>query len=656
MNKTLNLGEEKISKLLLAFSIPCIISMIVNSIYNIVDQIFIGQGVGYLGNAATNVIFPLIILGNAVAGLLGNGCAASFSLALGKGKKEEAAQSSATTILFTVLFSVFFSILFYFFLPVLIRFFGCTDKVYPYALSYGKIILIGMPFMICYTVLSSLIRADGSPKYSMMLLLVGAIINIILDAIFILVFEMGVEGGALATIIGQIVSATLAFLYLKKFRSITLKRDYFKLSSSIIKTMGYGLSSFITQITILALFVFMNNIMTHYGAGSKFGSDIPLSVYGIVSKLNSLYVASVLGIAIGAQPIIGFNFGAGKTARVRETMRKVVFVNIIIGIVFNLSFLLFPKQLIALFGSSDNKLYMEFAIDCFRIFLAVCFLNAFEMSTSITVQALGNVKKSTAVSFIRQIILFIPIALILCHFVGLYGALYAGPIADGICFFAVLYIFLSEYKKIGVIKKEKEEEKIPVDTLEKKKLSSKQIITISREYGSGGRYVGQLLSLLLDVPFYDKELISLAARESGFTEDYIKANEQKKKTNSSQYNSDDEIFIAETNVIQKVAKDSCVIVGRCADYILKDKKNVTSIFLYSAAEDKVKRAVKYYHIDPKKAEKKIQKVNKERAKHYEYYTNQKWNDLSHYDLAINVDSLGVKKTAELIYEMIVNKK
>ena len=217
MNKTLNLGEEKISKLLLAFSIPCIISMIVNSIYNIVDQIFIGQGVGYLGNAATNVIFPLIILGNAVAGLLGNGCAASFSLALGKGKKEEAAQSSATTILFTVLFSLFFSILFYFFLPVLIRFFGCTDKVYPYALSYGKIILIGMPFMICYTVLSSLIRADGSPKYSMMLLLVGAIINIILDAIFILVFEMGVEGGALATIIGQIVSATLAFLVSKHY-------------------------------------------------------------------------------------------------------------------------------------------------------------------------------------------------------------------------------------------------------------------------------------------------------------------------------------------------------------------------------------------------------------------------------------------------------
>lgn len=656
MNKTLNLGEEKISKLLLAFSIPCIISMIVNSIYNIVDQIFIGQGVGYLGNAATNVIFPLIILCNAIAGLLGNGCAASFSLELGKKNKEKAAQATATTIFFTIIFSFFISIIFYLFLPVLIKSFGCTDKVYPYALDYGKIILIGTPFMICYTVLSSLIRADGSPKYSMMLLLVGAIVNIILDAIFILKLNMGVEGGALATIIGQMISCIIAFCYIKKFKSITLKRKDFRMTSSIFKILGYGLSSFITQITILALFIFMNNIMTHYGATSKFGSDIPLSVYGIISKLNSLYVASVLGIAIGAQPIIGYNYGAGNNKRVKETLKKVVLVNIVIGIIFNLCFLLFPRQLISLFGSSDNKLYMEFAMDCFRIFLAVCFLNAFEMSTSITVQALGNVKKSTAVSFIRQIILFIPIALLFCHFIGLYGALYAGPVADGICFFAVLYIFLSEYKKIGAIKPEKTEEKLNVKINKEVTLSQKQIITINREYGSGGRYVGQILASLLDIPFYDKELISLAAKESGLAEDYIKENEQKKKIKNGEYNLEDQIFLAEAKVIEKIAKDSCVIVGRCADYILKDKKNVTSIFLYSSTEDKIKRAVKYYHIDKEKAEKRIKKVNKERAKHYEYYTNQRWNDIAHYDFAINVDSLGVIKTAEIIQEIIVNKK
>lgn len=656
MNKTLNLGEEKISKLLLSFSIPCIISMIVNSIYNIVDQIFIGQGVGYLGNAATNVIFPLIILCNAIAGLLGNGCAASFSLELGKQNKEKASQATATTIFFTVIFSFLISILFYLFLPVLIKSFGCTEQVYPYALDYGKIILIGAPFMICYTVLSSLIRADGSPKYSMMVLLVGAVVNIILDAIFILKLNMGVEGGALATIIGQIISCIIAFCYLKKFKSISLKKKDFRFSSSIFKILGYGLSSFITQITILALFIFMNNIMTHYGATTKFGSDIPLSVYGIISKLNSLYVASVLGIAIGAQPIIGFNYGAGNSKRVKETLRKVVFVNVIIGMIFNLCFLLFPRQLISLFGSSDNKLYMEFAIDCFRIFLMICFLNSFEMSTSIVVQSLGNVKKSTAVSFIRQIILFIPIALILCHFVGLYGALYAGPIADGICFFAVLYIFISEYKKIGTIKTEKKEEKLNFKIEKEGKLPHKQIITINREYGSGGRYVGQILASSLDLPFYDKELISLTAKESGFTENYIEENEQRKKTKNGEYNLEDQIFIAEANVIEKIAKNSCVIVGRCADYILKDKKNVTSIFLYSSTEDKIKRAIKYYHLDKEKAEKRIKKTNKDRAKHYEYYTNQKWNDITHYDIAINVDSLGVEQTAELIKSMILNKK
>lgn len=655
MNKTMNLGEDKISKLLLAFSIPCIISMIVNSIYNIVDQIFIGQGVGYVGNAATNVIFPLVIICNAFAGLLGNGCAANLSLRLGEKKGKEAARSVGSTVLFSIVFSILISIIFYFSLPILINLFGCTEKIYPYALEYGRIILVGAPFMIVYSTLASLIRADGSPRYSMALLLVGAIINIILDAIFILVFHMGVEGGALATVIGQVVSCIMALLYLRKFKSIKLKKEDYRFDSSIIKILGYGLSSFITQATILALFVFMNNIMTHYGALSEFGSDIPLSVYGVVSKLNSLYVSSVLGIAIGAQPIVGFNYGAGKYERVRETLRKVVFINLIIGVVFNLCFLLFPKQLISLFGSADNELYLKFAIDCCRIFLMLCFLNSFEMSTSIMVQSLGNVKKSTAVSFIRQIILFIPISLILAHFIGLYGALYAGPIADAICFMAVLYIFTSEYRKIGQKKVESIEKKMDISVKSDTALFNNQVITINREYASGGRYVGQILAKKLGISFYDKEVISLTAKESGYTEEYIRQNEQTKKTNSAEYNSDDQIFIAESKVIKKVAKNSCVIVGRCADYILKGQKNVTSIFLYSSEQDKINRAVKYYGIDKSSAHKKISKINKERAKHYEYYTNRKWTDFSHYDIAINVDSLGVEKTAEMIQNIIIEK-
>ena len=654
MNKTFNLGEEKISKLLFAFSIPCIISMIVNSIYNIVDQIFIGQGVGYLGNAATNVIFPLVIICNEFAGLIGNGCAANLSLRLGEGKGEEAAKSVGGTVVFTILFSIIFSILCYFLLPVFLPLFGCTENVYPYALKYGRIILMGAPFMITYTSLSSLIRADGSPKYSMILLVIGAIINIILDAIFILKFHMGVEGGALATIIGQGVSCVIALFYLKKFKSIPLKREDYHPNKSLRKVLGYGLSSFITQMIILVLFVFMNNMMTHYGALSEFGSDIPLSVYGVISKLNNLYVSSVLGIAIGAQPIVGFNYGAGKTKRVQETLRKVIIVNLVIGVFFNLCFLIFPRQLIMLFGSKDNELYLKFAIDSCRIFLMVSFLNAFEMSSSIMIQSLGNVKKATLVTFIRQIILFIPIALLLSHFMGIYGALYAGPIADILCFFAVIYIFMSEYKKIGNSNTVEKEKEIRLK-LNKEVLKIKQIVTINREYASGGRYVGHLLAEGLNIPFYDKEIISLTAKESGFTEGYIQKNEQKKKSYSPEYNSDDEIFIAESKVIESLATESCVIVGRCADYILKDKKNVTKIFLYSSERDKVNRAVQYYHLDKKDALKTIRRVNRERAKHYEYYTNQKWTDFSHYDLAINVDSLGVEKTVEMIQNILIKR-
>lgn len=652
MNKKLDLGKEKIGKLLLAFSVPCIISMLINSIYNIVDQIFIGQGVGYLGNAATNVIFPIVIFCSAVAGLIGNGCAANFSLRLGEKKNKEAGKSVASTITITLIVSIIISLILYLALGNLVNFFGCTKNVFPYAMDYGKIILLGAPFMIIYSVLSQIIRADGSPKYSMILLVVGAIINIILDPIFIMGFDMGVEGGALATILGQMVSCIMALLYLTKFKSIKLNKKDFIPDKSIIKVLGYGLSSFITQMTILVLFIFMNNVMTKYGASTKFGSDIPLSSYGIISKLNSLFVSSVLGISIGAQPIIGFNYGAGNYKRVKETLKKVLMVNFIIGIIFNLSFQLFPKFLIGIFGSADNALYVEFATDALRIFLMVCALNALEMTTSIVVQSLGNVKKSTAVSFIRQIILFIPIALLLTSKIGLYGALYAGPIADTICFLIVIFIFASEYKKLDKMSDEKEEkeEKEIIHSNNKNNL----IITINREYGSGGRYVGKLLSEKLGLAFYDKELINEIAKVSGFSKKYIEENEQKKtKLGSSYYNNDDALFIAETKAIKKVSKNaSCVIVGRCADYILKNKKNVYSIFLYSSLENEVKRAVKYYGLKKEDASRKITKINKQREKHYKYYTERNWRNFSNYNACLNVDELGIENTVDVIINMI----
>jgi hypothetical protein len=656
--KKMDLGKENINKLLLTFSIPCVISMLINSVYNIVDQIFIGKGVGTLGNAATNVIFPLVIIFNAVAGLIGNGAAANLSLKLGEGKKEEGGKIVGEAVTISFIISIILSLIAYILLPQLVYLFGCTKNVYQYAIDYGRIIIIGAPFMIIYSALSQLIRADGSPKYSMVLLVVGAIINIILDPIFIFGFNLGVKGGAIATIIGQIISFIMAVVYLRKVKSVKLNKDSFRIDKGIIRSLGLGLSSFITQSTVLALFIFMNNMMTKYGANTKYGADIPLSVYGVISKINSLYISTILGISIGAQPIIGFNYGARNYERVKETLRKVLLINFIVGLVFNIIFFLFPKEIVSIFISSSDssyKLFIEFAVIICHSFLLLMGLNFLEMTTSIVVQSLGNVKKATMVSFIRQIILFIPLACILCIAFnrGIYGVLQAGPIADGITFVIAGIIFLSEYKKLSVINNNEE---IEVDSIKNNYKGKKIVVTISREYGSGGRYVGRLLAQKLGIDFYDKELIALASSSSGLAEEYIEESEQKLVSAKFENNNDDRIFIAEEKVIKKIAREkSCVIVGRCADYILKDNKDVTKIFLYSDEKHKAERAVKYYNLSKKDALKEINKINKQRAKHYKYYTNRDWYNYNNYDLSINVDMLGVEKTAELIKNYLSEK-
>ena len=653
--KKVDLGKENINKLLISFAIPCVISMLINSVYNIVDQIFIGKGVGTLGNAATNVIFPLVIIFNAVAGLIGNGAAANLSLKLGEGKKEEGGKIVGSAVTVSIIFSIILSVIAYFFLPKLVYMFGCTENVYQYAVDYGKIIILGAPFMIIYSALSQLIRADGSPKYSMVLLVVGAVLNIILDPIFIFTFNMGVKGGAIATVIGQIVSFVMAILYLKKVKSVKLEKESFKVDKSITRTLGLGLSSFITQSTVLALFVFMNNMMTKYGALTKYGSDIPLSVYGVISKINSLYISTILGISIGAQPIIGFNYGAGNYERVKETLRKVLTINLVVGLIFNIIFYLFPKEIVSIFITNSDpnyKLFLEFAVIICHSFLLVMGLNFLEMTTSITVQSLGNVKKATMVSFIRQIILFIPIACFMAIYLhkGIYGVLNAGPIADAITFFIALVIFYSEYRKLSIKEKPTNLEDIKVNNTYKGK---KIVITISREYGSGGHYVGELLAKRMGLNFYDKNLINLISKKSGLSKEYVEANNQKLASFKYIDNNDDRIFIAEEKVIKDLAKkESCVIVGRCADYILKDNKDTIKVFLYSSSQDKVKRAVKYYNLEEDKALKEINKINSERAKHYKYYTNRDWYDFANYDIALNVDYLGVEKTAELLEQVI----
>lgn len=645
--KEFDLGKERINKLLLAFAIPCVISMLINSVYNIVDQIFIGQGVGTLGNAATNVIFPLVIVFNSFAGLIGNGAAANLSLKLGEKNKKEASKGVGQALIFTIIIATLLGVLSFIFLPKLVLLFGCTESVYDYAVEYGRIICLGAPFMIIYSALSNIIRADGSPKYSMIMLIVGAVINIILDPIFIFGFNLGVMGGAIATVIGQFISFLIAIHYVKKFKTVEVNKENMKLDKNIFKILGLGLSSFITQCTVLVLFIFMNNMMTKFGANSKFGADIPLSVYGVITKINSIFISTVLGISIGAQPIIGFNFGAGNKNRVREVLRKVLTINVIVGIIFNLIFVFFPRELAGIFIKSSDAsydLFMEFAELMCRSFLLVMSLNAVEMTGSISIQSLGHVKKATMLSFIRQIILLIPISLFLAITLdkGIYGLLYAGAISDFLCFIVSIFVIGSEYIKLG--KKSYVVEPFKEDNRGSYK-GEHIVVTISREYASGGRYVGQLLAEKLGINFYDKKLIDLVAKESGLAQNYIEELDEGSRKSAN----DDRIFIAEAKVIKDLAKsESCVIVGRCADYVLKDNKDVLKVFLYSDKESKKRRAIKYYGLKKQEVEKQIIKIDKEREKHYKFYTNRNWKDMNNYDLIINVDSIGVEKTAQLI--------
>ncbi len=656
------LGHEKIGKLMKKFSIPCIISLLVNSLYNIVDQIFIGWGVGYLGNGATNVVFPLVIVCLAFALMLGDGSSAYLSLKLGEKKKKEAGKGVANGIGTAVTLAIIFFIISITFLPQLLNLFGCTDNLREYALNYGYIIVIGLPFMMIGISLNSIIRADGNPKYAMTSMVSGAILNVILDPIFIFVFKMGVQGAAIATIISQFLTFAINIMYIKKFKSISLEKKDFKLQINIIKKVALlGISSFITQMSFVVVMAVENNLLAKYGAYSKYGSEIPITVLGIVMKISQILNSIIIGIASGAQPIVGYNYGAGKYDRVKQTLKLVLGLSLIVSTIAFILFQSIPRQLISIFGSGD-ELYMEFACLSFRIYLMLCICNGVQIPSGIFFQAIGKSFKSAILSLSRQILILIPAFAILGKIFGIQGMLYAGPFADGTAFCIAVVLLILEIKNLG--KSNKVSEALIDDTSTDNKLNKKIVITVSREYGSGGRYVGRLIADKLGIKFYDKEFITKLALETGLSEEYIESNEQKRDIlaglNNGYYfglDNSDELFIKESEMIKEVAsKESCVIIGRCSDFILKDRENVIKVFIYSDMEDKIKRATEIYGFDTNKAEKEIKRIDKLRANHYKYYTEKEWSDHSNYDICINSDALGVEKSADLICSMIKEKE
>lgn len=424
------LVTTKVSKLILKYAIPATISFLVGALYNIVDQIFIGQGVGMLGNAATNVAFPLSTICTSIFLLIGIGSASNFNLSLGAGEKNRAMHFAGTGITMLVIGGIALSLLTIIFLEPLLILFGATKQVLPLALTYTSITTIGFPFLIFASGASQLIRADGSPTYSMVCVLVGAIINTILDPIFIFTFDMGIAGGALATIIGQFVSFALVVNYLRKFKTVHLAKQYLIPKVEYVKAItSLGMAACFNQLAMALVQVVMNNTLTHYGALSQYGQDIPLACVGIISKVNIVMMAFTLGVAQGCQPIFGFNYGAKNYQRVKDTLKTAsIAVTCITAIAFVL-FQLFPRQIISVFGSGSET-YYQFAILYFRIFMFMTFANGLIPLTSNFFTSIGEARKGIFLSLTRQIILLLPLVIILPIYLGIDGVMYAGPIAD----------------------------------------------------------------------------------------------------------------------------------------------------------------------------------------------------------------------------------
>lgn len=443
------LGVRPIKGLLFSFSIPAIISCLVNSVYNIVDQIFIGQGVGYLGNAATTIAFPLMTIIMAFATLIGSGGSAYAALRLGEGRKREALLTLNNLLVIAIGLGILLAATGLIFLKPILTLFGATETTMPYAIDYTSIVLMGIPFSVISIALSNMARTDGHPRMSMYGILIGAALNTVLDPIYIFVLDWGVKGAAIATITAQFVSTVVLCYYFLRKGNMRFTRRYMKPVGRVwYKIFSLGISSGITSLVACIMQVVMNNSLVYYGNQTEITGDVALSAMGIVMKIAMILASVCIGFGIGAQPILGFNLGAKKYARVRHTYLLAVSIatgSILIGwAVCQLA----PHLVLSLFGK-ENQTFTDFAVRCLRIYLGGIFCAGFQIVSTNYFQATGQPLKASLLSMLRQLILLIPLLLILPLFFGLNGLLYAGPCADiGSAVIVALFI-LPEMRKLN---------------------------------------------------------------------------------------------------------------------------------------------------------------------------------------------------------------
>ena len=440
------MGTQPLSKLLLSLAVPAVIANLVNSLYNIVDQIFIGHGVGYLGNGATSVAFPLTTVCMAFGLMCGLGGSANFNIALGRKEPDRARKIAGTAVSMVLTFGVIICIITNLFLEPLLLLFGATESNLDLAMAYTRITSFGIPFLMFSTGTNPLVRADGSSTYSMAAIISGAILNTILDPIFIFRFHWGIAGAAWATLISQILSAVILVMYFKRFKSVRFsKKDFVPDIETVSCIVSVGISSFIFQSSTMVIQIVTNNMLRNYGEISVYGSDVSIAVAGIVTKINMIFISVIIGIVQGAQPIIGYNYGAKKYDRVKGIVRLMLTCAFVVSLAAFAVFECFPRQLMELFGEG-SELYFSFGIKYIRVFLMFTILNGIQIASTTFFQAIGKAKKGAFLSLTKQVIFLLPLLAVLPRFMGVEGVMFAAPISDFIAFATAVTLLSLELK------------------------------------------------------------------------------------------------------------------------------------------------------------------------------------------------------------------
>lgn len=644
------LGTEKVGTLLRKFAIPCICSLIISCLYNIVDQVFVGNGVGYLGNAATGVIFPITVIGWGLSLFFGDGAAAALSVSLGRGETKDIHRSVGNAVLGSFLSGVAVIAIAYLWGDNLLRLIGATDANIQMAHDYGVIIFAMMPLAMTQNTLASIIRADGSPKYAMAAMLTGAIINIIGDPVAIFVLDMGIKGAAWATILGQFVSFVICAAYLGRSKTFRVKASSFKPSAALLKpVMALGTSSLLTQLSIVIITVVNNILLVKYGAQSIYGADIPLAAFVVIMKLFQIVLNIAIGIAAGAQPIVGYNYGAKNYDRVRELLKLMIRWTVIVGLICMVLFEAVPGVFIRMFGSADDPIYFDFAILCLRIYLVLILITCVQKVCAIFLQSIGKAKAAAPLSILRDALLII-FSLLIPVFLGVTGIFWAAPIADIIAIVITAAVMVRVWKELS--RKNKAQE------LTAAIQPSRQgaIITIAREHGSAGKRIGQLVAQRLNIPCYYKELVAVAAQESGLAQEFISGiNSDENAIMRELYLSTDPVkraIAAQDKAIRKIADaGSCVLIGRSADYVLRNYKDVVRIFIHAPKSYRKKKVMEMYGDSPEAAKKSIARSDAARAAYYKSVSGQEWGDPHGYELCIDA-SMGEDTAANLICDYI----